>query len=272
MTPEAEASRAAVGNGGAPVLYLEAWEGPLDLLLELARAQRVDLARLSVTGLAAQFAAALEDAVARRAVPLSRLAEWTVMAAWLLALRARLLLPAGTAESAKAEREAEDLRQRLAKRAAARRLADWLERRPQLGREVFARGAPEQEATAEPAADVTALLRACLRLLEVPPRERVYQPQPPALYRVPEAMARIREMLPHLPADGAQLKHLLPPAPVGEDAALWRRSAVASTLLASLELSREGAATLEQDGPFGIIVIGQRLHDRAQWPKGCRAG
>jgi segregation and condensation protein A len=255
MTPEARASRAAVGNGGAPVLYLEAWEGPLDLLLELARAQRVDLARLSVTDLAGQFATVLEDAISRQLVPLSRLAEWTVMAAWLLALRARLLLPAGTAESAEAEREAADLRQQLAKREAARRLADWLERQPQLGREVFARGAPEQGATAEPAADVTALLRACLRLLEVPPRERVYRPQPPALYRVPEAMARIQALLAELPADGVRLENVLPPVPVGEDAALWRRSAVASTLLASLELNREGSVMMEQKEAFSTVLL-----------------
>src|SRR3954463_6134751 len=101
MIPEAEgaeapadAPRAAVGNSGAPVLRFDAWESPLDLLLELARAQRVDLARLSVTGLATQFAAVLDAAIARRAVPLSRLADWLVMAAWLLVLRSRLLLPA----------------------------------------------------------------------------------------------------------------------------------------------------------------------------------
>ncbi|RAI54551.1 segregation/condensation protein A [Roseicella frigidaeris] len=264
MTPEAEASRAAVGNSGAPVLRLAAWEGPLDLLLELARAQRVDLARISVTDLAGQFAAVLEEAIARRAVPLSRLAEWTVMAAWLLALRARLLLPAGTAENAEAEREAADLRRRLAKRAAARRLADWLERRPQLGREVFARGAPEQEAAAELAADVTALLRACLRLLEVPVHERVYRPRPPALWRVSEAMARIRVMLPELPADGARLEQLLPPTPAGEGAALWRRSAIASTLLAGLELSRDDMVELNQKVAFSTITIGQSPRKRAR--------
>jgi segregation and condensation protein A len=222
MTPEAEeatalagAPRAAVGNSGAPVLRLEAWEGPLDLLLELARAQRVDLARISVTALATQFAAVLDDAIARRTVPLSRLAEWTIMAAWLLALRARLLLPAGAAESAEAEREAADLRRRLADRVAAQRLADWLEQRPQLGREVFARGEPEPAAAAEPAADVTELLRACLTLLQVPVRERVWRPRPPLLWRAPEALARLRALLPGLPA-GAALEQLLPPVPAGD--------------------------------------------------------
>ena len=126
MTPDAEpttavaeAPRAAVGNSGAPAVKLGVWEGPLDLLLELARAQRVDLARISVTGLATQFVAVLDAAIARQQVPLSRLAELTIMAAWLLVLRSRLLLPAGTAESAAAEREAADLRRRLADRDAA---------------------------------------------------------------------------------------------------------------------------------------------------------
>src|SRR5690349_19513813 len=94
MTPdvaEVAAPQETVGNSGAPVLRFEVWEGPLDLLLELARAQRVDLARLSVTALATQFAAVLDTAIARRAVPLSRLADWLVMAAWLLLLRSRLL-------------------------------------------------------------------------------------------------------------------------------------------------------------------------------------
>lgn len=239
------------------MLRLDAWEGPLDLLLELARAQRVDLARISVAELAAQFAAVLDDAIAHRAVPLSRLADWLVMAAWLLVLRSRLLLPAGTAESAEAEREAADLRRRLAHREAARRLADWLERRQQLGRDVFGRGAAEPEVLAKPAADVTALLRACLTLLEVPPRERVYRPRPPRLWQPADALAHMRALLPGLAA-GAALEGLLPPAPEGEDAALWRRSAMASTLLAGLELGREGAATLEQETPFSEIRLRTR--------------
>lgn len=260
MTPEAddpepmaEAPWAAAGNSGAPGLRFDVWEGPLDLLLELARAQRVDLTRISVAELAAQFVTVLEAAIARRAVPLSRLADWLVMAAWLLVLRSRLLLPAGTAESAEAEREAADLRQRLADREAARRLADWLERRPQLGREVFGRGAAEPAATAEPAADVTELLRACLKLLQVTPRERVYRPQLPLLWRAPDALDRIRTLLPGLP-EGATLEQFLPP-PARADAALWRRSALASTLLAGLELSRDGAVTLEQDAAFQTIWV-----------------
>ena len=259
MTPEpdsaarfVEAADAAVGNAGASALRLGAWEGPLDLLLELARAQRVDLAQLSIATLAEQFTAAVDAAIARRQVPLSRLAEWHIMAAWLTLLRTRLLLPELPDDTAQAE--AAGLRQRLADRDAARRLADWLERRPQLGREVFPRGAAEPDAATEPAADVTELLRACLKLLEVPLRERVYRPRPPLLWRAPDALARLRALLPGLP-EGAALEQLPPPAPAGEGAALWRRSALASTLLAGLELSREGAATLEQDVAFEAIQV-----------------
>jgi segregation and condensation protein A len=248
-----EEAQAAVGNAGAPVLRLGAWEGPLDLLLELARAQRVDLAQLSIATLAEQFAAAVDSALLRRQVPLSRLAEWHIMAAWLTLLRTRLLLPDLPDEAAQAE--ATELRQRLAEREAAWRLADWLERRPQLGREVFARGEPEPAADAPPAADLTALLRACLTLLELPAWERVYRPNPPPLWRVPDALAHMRRMLGAM-SQGASLEAFLPPGEgQGPTSRLQRRAALASTLVAGLELSRDGAALLDQDTAFGGIVV-----------------
>jgi segregation and condensation protein A len=245
-----------------PVLRLGAYEGPLDLLLELARAQRVDLTRISILALAEQFVAAVEAATAGRRVPLSALGDWLVAAAALLALRARLLLPAGTPEHREAECEAAALRRRLADREAVRALAAWLERRPQLGREIFERGAREAEILGPPVADVTELLRACLRLLDPPARERVHRPSPPPLWRVPDALARIRALLPGLPA-GATLDQLLPPMPAGEGAALWRRSALASTLLAGLELSRDGAVVLEQQAPFGAVRVRPAAESRS---------
>ena len=203
MTPDADsaeafldATPAAVGNSGAPALRLGACEGPLDLLLELARAQRVDLAQISVATLAEQFGDIVASAIEQGRVPLPRLADWLIMAAWLTLLRSRLLLPTvAAAESAEAEREAGGMRRRLADREWASRLADWLERRPQLGRQMFARGTAEPDTTtiagAPPLADVAELLRACLRLLVLPHRDRVYRPRPPALWRVPDALERI---------------------------------------------------------------------------------
>ena len=102
--PEAEFEdrpRSAAGDAGTPELRLGAWDGPLDLLLELARARKVDLSRLSILDLAEQFGAALEAAVARRLVPLPRLADWLVRAAHLA--RLRRLLP-GLKEGAALER------------------------------------------------------------------------------------------------------------------------------------------------------------------------
>jgi segregation and condensation protein A len=258
MIPEADSAESflkaehpTIGNVGAPALRLGAYEGPLDLLLELARAQRVDLAKLSVEVLAGQFSEVLDAALARRAVPLSRLAEWLIMAAWLLLLRSRLLLPAEAAESAAARDEAATLRRRLIQREAVQRLANWLERRPRLGRDVFARGSAEPDAHPLPAADITELLRACLRLLALPPRERVYRPSPPALWRVPDALAWLRDRLAGLPAEGVPLAQLLPSQRMVSP--VQQRAAIASTLMAGLELSREGALSLEQRQAFGDV-------------------
>ena len=253
--------RAAVAGAGTPELRLGAWEGPLDLLLDLARARKVDLSRLSILDLAEQFGAALEAAVARRRVPLARLGDWLVMAAHLALLRSRLLLPEDGREGEEGRREAEALRRRLADREFVRRLADWLERRPRLGRDVFARGAAEEaESTdrgaAPPVADTAALLRACLAVLERPDRGGSWRPAPLPLWRVPDALARLRRMLPAIP-EGAPLERFLPETTASDDpgAALQRRAALASTLLAGLELDREGAASLSQATAFGAIVV-----------------
>jgi segregation and condensation protein A len=238
-----------------PVLRLGAYEGPLDLLLELARAQRVDLTRISILALAEQFVAAVEAATAGRRVPLSALGDWLVAAAALLALRALLLLPAGTPEHREAEREAAALRRRLADReggAGAGGLA-------RAAAAVRAGGLREGGAgggdPGPPVADVTELLRACLRLLDPPARERVHRPSPPPLWHVPDALARIRALLAVLTADGAPLGRFVPRGGERARTPLQRRAALASTFVASLELGREGELALEQNEAFGDIAV-----------------
>ena len=195
----------------------------------------------------------------RRVPPLSRLGDWLVMAAHLAWLRSRLLLPEDSREGEEARREAGALRRHLADREHARRLADWLERRPRLGRDVFARGRaeePDGKDEAVPAADIAALFRACLAVLEQPERGGSWRPAPLPLWRVPDALARLRRMLPRVPPGGAALERFLPETTAdGPDAVLRRRAALASTLLAGLEMGREGAASLSQATAFGAIVV-----------------
>jgi segregation and condensation protein A len=250
----------------APVLSVEGFEGPLDWLLELARAQKINLARLPIGALVEQFADALATALAGRdSGRLERWAGWTVMAATLTELWSRLLLPADAAASRAAETEAEALRRQLLARQRMRQAADWLARRPQLGMDVFARGRPEASLSGR-GSDIADLLRACLVVLHVPEAQAAaYRPRPPPLWRVTDALPHIRGLLAMMP-DGAPLAALLPPL-AGDDPsrALRCRAAVASTLVASLELARDGALALEQDAAWTEIRISQR-EDRVACP------
>jgi segregation and condensation protein A len=256
---------ALASDVGMPHLLLGTYEGPLDLLLELARAQKVDLARISVAAMAAQFVAAVEAAIAGQRVPLGQMGDWLVATATLIALRARLLLPAEAPERRDADREAATLRRQLAERETIQRLADWLEQRPQLGRDVFARQWAElrEEAGQAPRADITELLRACLRLLAQPLREAPWQPRPPSLWRVPAALAHLRALLATLPPEGLPLAQLVPLPELTGASALQRRAALASMLMAGLEVSREGELELDQVESFGSICVTQNtpLHD-----------
>jgi chromatin segregation and condensation protein Rec8/ScpA/Scc1 (kleisin family) len=131
------ADGAEVGEGGSPRLTLDGFTGSLDNLLVLARAQKIDIATISLTALIDQLTTALRQAPA--ATSLGEKADWVVMAAWLVQLRTRLLLPADAPGQQQAAAEADQLRVRLVALEEMQALAMWLEQRPQLGRDVFAR-------------------------------------------------------------------------------------------------------------------------------------
>ena len=132
------------GADMAPVLTVEGFEGPLDWWLEMARGQKIDLAKLSIASLIGGFATAMEAALGRRLDgQLAHWAVWTVMAATLTELWSRLLLPPDAPAARTAVEEAEALRRQLLDRARMRAAAEWLERRTQLGRDAFRRGQPE---------------------------------------------------------------------------------------------------------------------------------
>jgi segregation and condensation protein A len=160
--------------------------------------------------------------------------------------------------------EAEALRRHLLERARMRAAADWLDRRVQLGRDVFRRGRPEVSPT-DRGGDLTDLLRACLFALRVPDEQAIaLQPRPPPLWTASNALAQLARLLPVLP-DGSPLEAYLPTIP--RDAprrALRQRAALASTLIAALERARDGALSLEQETAWQSIRLTRLVDDNGQ--------
>jgi segregation and condensation protein A len=238
-----------------PVLHLrlDGYEGPLDLLLDLARAQKLDLAGISIVALVDQYLAVIDRA---RGMRLELQAEWLVMAAWLAWLKSRLLLPK---EEAGADEDPEALASRLTERLAElevmRAGAAWLGQQPQLGRDVFARGAPENltiEDRSGLRADLAALCQAYVAGRRRVMAQRPYRPKPRRLWSVQDALARLTQVLGDLPSWGV-LQRFLPEAV--ELDTVERRVALASTLIASLEMAKGGHLDLRQDRAFGPILL-----------------
>ncbi|MBF0094688.1 MAG: segregation/condensation protein A [Alphaproteobacteria bacterium] len=239
-------------SGGAFVLDIEGYEGPIDVLLALAREQKVDLVHVSILQLAEQF---LEFVSHARRHQLELAADYLVMAAWLAYLKSRLLLPVPrNDEEPSGEEMAAALQFQLRRLEAMQEAGRRLMERPRLGRDFFARGAPEALSTVvRPVFDVTLhdLLRAygehrrrtSVTTLEIIPSE---------VYSVESALQRLGEMLGRTP-DWTTLSHFLPEGLKGP---FSRRSALCATLIASLELARQGKLSLRQDGgPYSPIYL-----------------
>ena len=230
---------------------LDGFEGPLDLLLELARRQKVDLARISILDLAEQYLAFVEAARKQR---LELAADYLVMAAWLAFLKSRLLLPSPPqAAEPDAAEMAEALAQRLRKLEAIRRAAGLLFDRTRLGRDVFGRGAPEAVAVARRSqweSSLYDLLAAYARQAQKHARARVRFKvrEVWSLAEARDALARLIGLSVEWTAfDPWLLEVCLDPK--------MRRSARASSFSASLELVREGKMELRQDKAFAPIWL-----------------
>jgi segregation and condensation protein A len=231
---------------------LDGFEGPLDLLLELARRQKVDLARISVLALAEQYLAFVEAA---RQLRLELAADYLVMAAWLAYLKSRLLLPApARAEGGGDAAElAEALAQRLRRLEQIRKGAEALINRPRLGRDFFARGAPEEIATTKAVvyeASLFDLLSAYARQSQRHARAHVRFKA-----RAVWSLAEARDALARLvggASDWTELDSWLIAYGVEPN---MRRSARASSFSASLEMVREGQIELRQDEAFAPIFV-----------------
>ena len=256
--PEAAGQGRAPAPAGEamPLLSVAGFEGPLDFLLEMVRRHRVDLGPLSIVGLTDQLVAALEAGTQR--VPLERRSAWLVAASDLVLLKARLLCPEPPAVAEAAAAEATRRLGQLTELARMRAAADWLSARPQLGLRVFARG--QMERRARPQAELyVAFLEATLAMLEgkagQPAQASAYQPAPLELWRVPEAIEHITRLLNQQP-QGLPLEDCLPTIPSGmAQHQLRQRAALASTLVASLELARDATLDMDQEVAFGTITL-----------------
>jgi segregation and condensation protein A len=238
-----------------PTLHLDGFDGPMDLLLDLAERQRIDLGQMSILALAEQFATALEALGGR--VPIERRADWVVLATRLVLLRTRLLFPASPEAAADAEREAQAEIQRIEEMQVMRAAVAWLQARPQLGQDLFARQPPDEAREV----GYVSLMEACLVLLRGRPATEafapplVYRQVIPDLWRISDAMERIKKILPDFP-EGAEMGAFMP-AISDEDPSrcLRYRAAVASTFVAGLELAKQGVLGLDQDDIFEDVTF-----------------
>ena len=230
-------------------LSLDGWEGPLDLLLELARSQKVDLAQISILALVEQYLTYLAEA---RALKLEIAADYLVMAAWLAYLKSCLLLPKDPEAEPSPEELAFRLQTRLRRLDAMREAGARLLGRDRIGRDVFVRGAPEglrlvrKSAWQVSAFDLFAAYGA-IKARTWPPMHVVH---PRAVMTLEEAIDRVNHML-GFALDWVSLESFLPQT----DDPQFRRSSIASSFLAALELARRGHLQLEQEEAFAPIMI-----------------
>jgi segregation and condensation protein A len=241
---------AAAGTEDAALyLELDGWEGPLDLLLDLARRQKVDLRTISILALVDQYLGYIERAEALR---LELAADYLVMAAWLAYLKSALLLPREEQEDPSPEELALRLQLRLQRLAAMRDGAARLMGRDRLGRDVFARGAPEGlrvDRRNKWQCDWFALVQAYGQV-KARTQPVVHMVRDRMVMTLESALSRVSAML-GVNLDWMDLREFLPPHAEPR----LRRSALASSFVAALELARLGKAELAQDEIFGPLRL-----------------
>ncbi|HEU0018380.1 MAG TPA: ScpA family protein [Methyloceanibacter sp.] len=245
----------APSAGETLVVDVEGFEGPLDLLLAMARTQKVDLARISVLALAQQYLDFIAEA---RRLRLEIAADYLVMAAWLAFLKSKLLLPAE--QDTEGEPSGEELAQLLAFRLkrldAMREAAAQLMTRKRLGRDVFARGMPEplrisRKSTYQ--ADLYDLLKAYAQQRQRT-AVRTWQVRQRTVWSLKEAREELERLL-GMTCDWAPLDQLLAEFLVGPE---LRKTALASGFTATLEMTREGALEMRQAKVFAPLLVRRR--------------
>jgi segregation and condensation protein A len=253
---ENEDPRLDAGPGDTLVVDVEGFEGPLDLLLALARTQKVDLAKISVLALAQQYLDFIAEASRLR---LEIAADYLVMAAWLAFLKSKLLLPAEKDEEGEptGAELAALLAFRLKRLHAMREVSAQLMTRKRLGRDVFARGAPEpirisRKSTYE--ANVYDLLKAYSQQRQRT-AIRTWQIRQRTVWSVKEARAELERLL-GIACDWAPLDQLLAEFLAEPEV---RKTALASSFTATLEMTREGSLEIRQAKSFAPLMVRRRM-------------
>jgi segregation and condensation protein A len=233
---------------------LDGFEGPIDLLLNLAREQKLDLKKIAILPLAEQYLQFINDA---RGIDLEIAADYLVMAAWLAYLKSRLLLPDPEPEQNDEIIDMTDaLRCQLLRLEAMQQAAKRLQSLPKLGQTRFVRGAPEQFASSSESVWTASLydLLACYGDIQSSGEVEMLTIAATRLYSVEEASKRLRHLISSM-ADWTVLQNFLPP---DLSRPMDVRSATASHFVASLELAREGVLRLRQDSHFAPIYLKTR--------------
>lgn len=242
--PPRRLSRPAV-----PEFHVEGFDGPLDLLLDLAERQRLDLGVLSIADLATQFVEEAERLA--QTTPLMQRADWVIWIARLVFLRSRLLF-ATQAEKHAAENEVRRTVDQIDELLRMRAAADWLEAMPQFGVSVFAPGkAAVESGVSGRQGTYFSLMEACLNVLErelaqAGPSVLTYQINMPSYWRVTEALAVIREKIRAGTFRSIWTDGILPVTPLGRCRTIGQRATIAATFLAGLELVRQGEASIDK--------------------------
>ena len=260
-----QAVEEAVEDGEALIIDIEGYEGPLHVLLAMARTQKVDLMKLSVLKLAEQYLAFVNQV---RRVRFSLAADYLVMASWLAYLKSRLMLPKPERKldnEPPAEEMAMALAFRLAKLDIMRKAVEALALRPRLKRDVFTRGDP-QAIKIVSSSRLTGNLYELVQAYVDQRRKdngRSYQLRPPQAYPLDDARLRLRDKLPGLTAWTA-LDAVIPQGDEVSADGPSRASYLASTLSAGLELVKEGVLEAQQHEAFAALYLRARLAGRAE--------
>lgn len=241
----------------ALVVNIDGYEGPLDVLLELARSQKVDIRRISMVALVDQYLLFVEEAKKQN---LELAADYLVMAAWLAYLKSKLLLPveSDNGEEPTADEMAARLAFQLQRLEAMRNAVEVLQARPQFGVDFFPRGMPEGvrvKRTADWQADLLDLLKA-YTVQRVATLDRDYQIDPPKVYSVEMARLRLERILGSIP-EWTELRAVAQ----AHDVDAPESSVVASAFNAALEFAKDGRIDLRQLGTFEPIYIKARQAD-----------